>query len=63
MRALEPEGGWCDVTRLCNQMRKVIPDFTPKKYGCSNMTSFARETGILEVKRADNGKRVRLIAA
>ena len=60
MRTLEPEGGWCDVSRLCNQIRKRIPDFTPKRYGCSNMTSFAREVGVLEVRKVKKGRRVRL---
>ena len=60
MSILTPEGGWCDVSQLCNQLNKRLHGFSPKEYGCKNMTTFAREIGILEVKRTKRGKRVRL---
>ena len=63
MDALPPGGGWCDIGRLCNQLNKQLHGFSPKEYGCKDMTALALETGILEVEKTDCGRRVRLIAA
>lgn len=52
---LDVEGGWVFLGAVGSQLSKLAPDFDPRSYGHSKLSSLVEKAGTFEVQTRENG--------
>jgi uncharacterized LabA/DUF88 family protein len=60
MEELEDDDGWAHLGGVGNRIPGIAPDFDPRTFGCSNLSSVATRSGGFEIKKGpDNAVHIR----
>jgi hypothetical protein len=60
MEELEDDDGWAHLGGVGNRIPGIAPDFDPRTFGCSNLSSVATQSGGFEIRKGpDNAVHIR----